>query len=140
MTIRVIRSFLYFLFLINTTANAQSSSDTIETRSSFWRGTENFVNGKKIPPPEVGRLLKLFPESYDELIKARNAFVIGSSIWVAGAGVALIGILSKDKTSTGPTIIAGAAIATGSIPFIIKSRKHLARSISLYNKSVMHSH
>ena len=127
---------LFFLLLISFQSLSQAVGDTIEVRKSFWHGTANYVNGRKISPAETKTLLLSFPESKAEYLKAKKSFLRGALIWTAGAAVAVVAILNKEKDSFVPTIWAGAAIATVSLPFIINSGKHLSKSVRQYNERV----
>jgi len=137
---RFIGILFFLLLIIKIPANAQSPSDTIEMRKSFWHGSGAYINGKKISGTEVAALLVLNPESKTEFMKARKSYLWGCIVWAAGAGVAIAAIANKDKKSFGPTIIAGAAISTCSLPFLVKTRKHISRSISAYNRNLANAH
>jgi hypothetical protein len=112
------------------------STDTIETRKSPWHGTKYFMNGRQLMPAETRTLLVSVPESNKELVKARRSFLAAVLFWAGGAGFFVGALIKKDTAG----MIAGAAISGISLPFAIRSKRRLSKSVSLYNKHVRRLH
>jgi hypothetical protein len=130
----------YFFFLIamlfvitaDAQKNAQTNSDTIEIRGSGF-----YLNGKAILPYSKSSVLKNFPESNLEYLLARKHRTKAWRFIGAGAIMFLSTALYRNTDADGPIMIAGGVVASLALFQIPKMRRHMKRSISLYNQEVI---
>lgn len=111
-------------------------ADTIRMDRS---GERFYLADHKLRPSELQTLLRAYPASAFELKQYRKRATPGTLFLLTGitAGVIAIARLNKDERFFTPytiTLFVGDAVG---IPLMISAKKHLRRSVKLYNAELL---
>jgi hypothetical protein len=127
--------FLIATFLVITSkgqTSAQINSDTIEINPEGY-----LLKGKPINPYSKNSVLKIFPESNSEYLLARKHRTRGLRFFGAGALMFASTAFYRKSDAQIPMMIGGAIVASFVWLQIPKMRKHIEKSISIYNQEII---
>lgn len=132
---------LLSLLFCSVISNAQNLKleEKYEERTVFLYGNQYMMAGEKLPKRSLPILLSEFPDSRSEYQLSRKWGTIGRIISLISVTLPLYGLYQYRQNNKDilPYGIASIGAAYLSIPFTVKGKKHLHKSVWLYNRNVL---
>jgi hypothetical protein len=110
-----------------------------EEKVVFTYGSSYMLDGQRLPKSGLSVLLNKYNDSRSEFQSAKKWSSIGMVINLASAIIPIYGLYQYKNSNKDfkPYLIASFATAYISFPILSKGRKHLHKSIWLYNKNAL---
>jgi hypothetical protein len=110
-----------------------------EQKVVYLYGSNYLLDGQKLPKSGLSVLLRKYHDSKSELVASKKWGTIGTAISLVSIALPFYGLQqyrTRNKDIR-PYFFASIAINYISTPFLRKSRRHLHKSIWLYNKNAL---
>jgi hypothetical protein len=136
---KYISIFILFLAPAFCVAQDENLAKKYEQKTVFLYGSQYMLDGERLPTSGLKIILSKYTDSKDEYISARKWTTIGQVLSLASVGMSFYS-LSQIRTNTRNSrnfFLASIVTTYVSMPFLKKGKKHLQKSVWLYNKNVL---
>lgn len=108
-------------------------------KTVFLYGNQYMRDDQKLPKSGLAILLNSYPDSKNEYALSKKWGTIGGLINASSIALSFYGLYQYKENGRDmlPYFVASIATAYLSVPFMKKGRKHLHKSVWLYNKNVL---